>query len=111
MRLKASTSRVFLNVMILIFTMGLDQLTKYVAREYLSSAVPLSYLNDSLVLIHSQNSGAFLSLGAVLNEMWRFWIFTILVSLFLIAATVYLFRAKKLDRWSSYALAFVIAGG
>ena len=63
---------------------GLDQLTKVIAKQTLVSAGTLSYFGDIFRWHYSENTGAFLSLGANLSEEARFWIFNVLVAVILI---------------------------
>jgi signal peptidase II len=95
---------------LLVSTVGCDQATKALARESLSVR-RLSYLGDILRLQHSENPGAFLSLGADLQGPLRFWIFTVGVSAFVLAAFWIVVRKRNLDRWTTVALTLVIAGG
>lgn len=98
-------------LVLLIANIGLDQLTKVLARMYLKFQPPQHYLGGLLTIVYSENPGAFLSLGAGMTDGWRFWIFTIGVTGFLVAATVFLFRNDKLDRSSTIALALMVGGG
>jgi signal peptidase II len=95
---------------ILIVTIGLDQLTKAVARDWLTPR-PLSYIADMLRLQHVENQGAFLGLGGDLSPTLRFWIFTVGVAIFVAGAIWYLFKNPGLGRWTSIALTLIVAGG
>jgi len=64
-------NRLLLITSVLAATLGLDQLTKWVAAEHLTLTVPIHFLGDSLRLQLAHNSGAFLSLGASLSELIR----------------------------------------
>ncbi len=99
-----------LATILLSSTIILDQLTKVWARESLPTYVQ-SYLFDTFRLVHSENTGAFLSLGASLSETARFWIFTVAVGIFLLAALWMLYFGKGQDKWGTLALALVVGGG
>ena len=95
---------------LLLSTVCFDQATKALARSKLSFA-GVSYLGDMLRLQHSENPGAFLSLGADLQGGARFWIFTVGVSAFVLSALWIVVRNRKLDFASTVALSLVIGGG
>lgn len=90
---------------------GLDRYSKLIAIEHLKDRPARIYLNDFFRLEYAENPGAFLSLGATLSANTRFWIFAVAVGVFLAAACFALFKEKKLDRISSFALAIIVGGG
>lgn len=103
--------RICLILLLLVGTVGCDQVTKAVARDSLTITGPLNYLGGAVTILHAQNSGAFLSLGAGLGTEVRFWIFTVAVSLFLLMACLVLFRKKKLGNANTIGLALIVGGG
>lgn len=95
----------------MIALIAIDQWTKVWAITHLKGQPPEIYLGDFFRFDYAENSGAFLSLGASLSAETRFWIFTVLVSLFLVIPFYYLFK-KKYPHWAQpLALAAIIAGG
>ena len=103
-------ARAFLVFSILLSTVGCDQATKAIARSTLSARGE-SYLGDLLRLQLSENAGAFLSLGAGLQNAARFWIFTVGVALFILAAFCVVLIKKNMDRWSTIAITLLVGGG
>ncbi len=63
-------------------------------------------LGDTVRLRLSENTGAFLSLGASLNPTLRFWIFTVAAAAMLVGVT-----ADDIPRDGIIAMAFVAGGG
>lgn len=98
-------------LVLLISNIGIDQFTKILARWYLKFQPPSHYFGGILTIVYSENPGAFLSLGAGMTDGLRLWIFTIGVTAFLVAATVFLFRNDKLDKASTIALTLMVGGG
>lgn len=96
---------------ILIVTVVLDQITKAIARDFFQSSPPIQPLGGVLTLLHSENTGAFLSLGAGMDEGLRFWIFTVAVALFLLGAFYYLLKTPGLDLPSQVSMSLMIGGG
>ncbi len=92
-------------------TVLLDQLTKVIARSSLSPMEELSYLGNTFVLLHTENTGAFLSLGANLPENVRFMIFSVLVGFGLLYVLYSLIKDKTMDRHETLAWAMIIGGG
>jgi signal peptidase II len=95
---------------ILAGTIALDQITKVFARQSLSYQV-LSYLGDTVRVTHTENAGAFLSLGAGIEGPTRFWIFTVGVALFMVAALWVLLKKNTMPLSTTIALTLVVGGG
>jgi signal peptidase II len=99
---------IFLNTLSCIV---IDQVSKFVAKQYLQPGDLYSYAGDTLRLQYAENSGAFLGLGATLPDPWRHLIFTVLVGIFLLALLVYLLRSRELASFAIVCLSLVCAGG
>jgi signal peptidase II len=103
--------RILLVVGIAITVIIADQITKQLAILYLKGRPTQSYLADTLRVLYVENDGAFLSLGAGLDENLRFWLLTlapIIVLLFLLAFTLF---SLSLNRWQVIAYSLVLGGG
>jgi len=99
---------------IIIITLScivIDQVSKFVAKQYLDPGDFYSFAGDTLRLQYAENSGAFLGLGATLPEPWRHLIFTVLVGVFLLWLLVYLLRSTELTSLATVCLSLVCAGG
>ena len=90
---------------------GIDQLTKVIAKATLKDKPPIIYLNDLWRWQYAENEGAFLSLGSGLDEGTRTLLLALVPSLFLVGLSVYLFIAKDLGKPESLAMALLISGG
>lgn len=89
---------------------ALDQGTKAIARALLPPRT-LHVLGDLVRLSLSENTGAFLSLGAELSPVLRFWVFTVVSALLVVAVAVYAILERELPRDVVVALACVVGGG
>ena len=107
---KRTQNRLILLLILLSSTIGLDQLTKAWARANLSN-IPTSYFGDTVRLQHSENSGAFLSMGADLDSGVRFYICTVAVAIFLGFMILFLLKKKELNQLTLVAWSLVIGGG
>ena len=96
---------------LIAFLILVDQLTKIWAVTNLRGIPPRSYLGDVFRFDYAENPGAFLSFGSSLSGETRFWVFTVAVSLFLIAPAYYLYREKYPNWIQPVALAGIVAGG
>jgi signal peptidase II len=103
--------RIVLVSITLFWCVGCDQISKGVVRHYLASGESRSFLHDIFRLVHAENSGAFLSLGAALPEHTRTIIFTVIVGVLSAAALLAALLARGLGRWQVIALALIAAGG
>jgi signal peptidase II len=110
-KLTLTLQRAPLKISIMALVVILDQITKIWAVETLRGTPAKSYWGDFFRLDYAENSGAFLSFGSSLSAEQRFWIFTVAVSLFLLAPTYYLFKEKYPDWIQPLSLAGIIAGG
>ena len=99
---------------IIIITLScivIDQVSKFVAKQYLQPGDFYSFAGDTFRLQYAENSGAFLGLGATLPDPWRHLIFTVLVGVFLLWLLVYLLRSTELTSLATVCLSLVCAGG
>jgi signal peptidase II len=104
-----TTRRRITLALIIILTIALDQGTKALARRTLMDADPVR--RGVLTLLHTENPGAFLSLGAELPPNVRHLIFDGLVSIGLLAAAFVLFTGRMQPGPDDVAIAFIIGGG
>jgi signal peptidase II len=94
---------------IIVLTIALDQGTKLLARQTLMNASPLR--RGVLTLLHTENTGAFLSIGANLPANVRHVVFDGLVSIGLLTALFVLFTGRMQPGSDDVAIAFIIGGG
>ncbi len=97
-------------LLVIVATIGCDRVTKHVATEALSGRPTQSYLADTVRLGYTENTGAFLSVGADLPPAARTALFTIGTGLVLLVLAIGVFRFQ-LTRWRGVGLALFVAGG
>ena len=107
---KKGLNRLTLISSILFVTLVLDLVSKAWARATLDGHV-YRYFGDLLVFEHSENPGAFLSLGADFDPRFRFWIFTIGIAAITFGVLIYLIRTKLLPNIQVGAYTLIVAGG
>lgn len=104
--------QLFIAFVIFVVTNLVDQALKQVARTTLAPFQDVNYLGGWLRFHHSENPGAFLSLGAQFGANMRFGVFTILVIVFLIWATWMLIKkAGQVNMMFVLGWALLISGG
>ena len=96
-------------LVLIILLIGVDQLTKSIARARLEASAPRHF--GIVTLIYTTNAGAFLSIGSNLPPGIRAGIFSGLVTIALGIAAVALFQGKVESPADEVALAVIIAGG
>lgn len=96
---------------LLFVCVGCDQGTKYAAKHFLEGRQTLSYMGDIFRLSYTENSGAFLSLGAGLPENIRQALFVVLVSIFLFGFLFFVIRNNELNLLAVSSSALIIGGG
>lgn len=89
----------------------LDQMTKAIAKEKLSSGETYSYFFDSLKIQYSENTGAFLSIGENLPDTAGFIFLTILPAVFLVLLFIYLVFSKNISAVNVTAFSLILTGG
>lgn len=103
--------RSLLIFLLLIVSVGCDQLTKDVAQQYLAFESPRSWFHDTVRLEYAENPGAFLSLGSGMSEGLRVIFFQVFPALGLVALSIVLFVAKQMPPLSATAWSLVLSGG
>jgi signal peptidase II len=96
---------------IILLTIAVDQGTKVLARRTLMNAFPRHYAGGVLTLLHTENPGAFLSIGSNLPANVRHLVFDGLVSVGLLAAAFVLFTGRMQPGPDDIAIALIIGGG
>jgi signal peptidase II len=99
--------RMYLLLLVLL-VVGCDQYTKRLVRERVTR--PQSMLGGSVLLVHAENRGAFLSLGSNLPESTRTVIFVAGVSALIVGALVIMWRGAA-DLRNALPIALIAAGG
>lgn len=102
--------RLVLVLLVLSTTIGCDRATKVVAESALEGRGRLSYLHDTWRFEYVRNTGAFLSLGAKLNEPLRTVLLQGFVGVLVAGLVAYsLVRARR--KLQVVALSLVAGGG
>lgn len=103
--------RAMLILLILIVSIGCDQITKKIAHESLAGSDAISYLNNTFVLTYAENTGGFLGMGSAIPENIRFWIFSVTVTVFLVIMLFYLIFSKGFTVYQTLILSAILGGG
>lgn len=97
-------------LLLLIFLVGCDQLTKEAAHQLLALQSPHSWFHDTIRLQYAENTGAFLSIGGGFSERLRVLLFQVFPALCLLALMVVLF-VQPMPRATVVAWSLVLSGG
>ncbi|KEQ28139.1 signal peptidase II [Pedobacter antarcticus] len=106
--------KTYSNYFIIVLIMGnliLDQLSKYLVRVYLIPHDIVEIIGRNLIFMHVENTGAFLSAGASLNDTFKFITLTVLPFMALCAVIVFMLKYKSLPLLLVIGLSFVVGGG
>lgn len=97
-------------LLLLILSIGCDQLTKDAAHQHLALRSPYSWFHDTIRLQYAENTGAFLSFGGGFSEGLRVFLFQVFPSVCLLVLAVVLFvQPMSLDTVVAWSL--VLSGG
>ena len=107
--------RLLLSLLILLTSVGCDQVSKRAATQWLEGEPMRSYLGDTVRLLYIENTGAFLGLGANWPEIVRFTLLTLLSSLLVVLAlgwlVIRLWRGPRALPWVPAVAALVLLAG
>jgi signal peptidase II len=109
--LKANRAVFVLFLVSALGCVGCDQVTKDIARHYLTGAPATELAFGAIQLLLVENPGAFMSLGATLPETLRDIIFTIGVPSILLVLSGTFLTHPGLSSAEAFALAIMVGGG
>jgi signal peptidase II len=102
------------NISILLLVLvntGCDQISKYAARIHIGYGESIDVLGKYLILIKTENSGAFLSTGSSLEGPVKFFFLSLAPLLLLCYGIYYLLTHPELPGLLVTGISFVIGGG
>jgi signal peptidase II len=109
--MKKMTSRIFLVLLVLLLTVGVDQVTKKLAQAWLNDGQTRSLVGDVFVLHYLENTGAFLGMGAGLPAPVRILVFVAFPVIMLAGLLVFMFGRKEVGAWFLLGLSLITGGG
>lgn len=101
---------VFIMIVILVITVGIDQWTKVIAVNHLMGKEPLLFLNGLFQIVYAENPGAFLGMGGDWPRSLRFVIFGLLVVIGLVGI-MWAIVKNKFNAYEKIAYSFILGGG
>ena len=93
-------------IAIILGSVALDQLTKWLAVEFLQGQPSFPIWQDVLHLTFAKNEGA--AFGMLSDHRWVFMVFS---SVAIVGLLVYLFRFRPKSRYVQITLAMIVGGG
>ncbi|MFQ5674346.1 MAG: signal peptidase II [bacterium] len=103
--------KLYLIFLILLTSIGCDQISKNIAKATLEQSPPRSYLGETFRLQYVENTGAFLSLGSGLSKTFRILLFTVLSGLLLLGLFFYILKNRNLPGKQILAFSMILGGG
>jgi signal peptidase II len=103
--------RIAIILLTVLGCVGCDQATKSIARNRLPLQQAISLFNDTVRLEHTENSGAFLSLGDTLSSAARRFIFTLGGAVLVTTTAVWAFRSRRVSALQIVGAVFICGGG
>lgn len=93
-------------ILITVSVVVLDQITKWLAVEYLIPVGTVPIIKDALHLTYVENPGA--AFGMMQNSRW---IFLLVSTVAIIAIIIYLIKFAPKNQLARLSLAFILGGG
>jgi len=103
--------RVQMISVICLISIGIDQVTKWYASEYLPKFEMTSYWGDLMRIGYAENTGAFLGLGSGMSDSAKFWILVCAVGLILSTLLIYILRTQTQTAYGLSSLTLIFSGG
>ncbi len=103
--------RLLLLFLLLFGSIGCDQVTKSIATETIGGRPEISLFHDLVRLHHTENEGAFLSLGETLPKTVRFWILTVANGGLLIGLLIVVVTRWRMSNLQFVGLGLMAGGG
>ncbi len=103
--------RNILIIVLIIFNIALDQISKVWVRANFAYAESKSIIGDNFIMQYVENKGAFLGMGSDMNATLKLLLLLILPTLVLGYVIYYVLKTKALDRLSVIAFSCIIGGG
>lgn len=92
-------------------TVGLDQLSKALARAWIAPGPLISLLGGIVRLTYTENVGAFMGLGSNLPPVLRTLFFSFFSALVVVGAALYVITAPRLTPLETAAASLLVSGG
>ncbi len=103
--------RTLIILAILSSNIACDQISKSIVRQRIQYNEQIGFINHHLTLTKIENTGAFLSLGHSMPKILRIVFLTLLPTIILGLAFIYLLTKKNLSNLRVAGLCFIIGGG
>jgi signal peptidase II len=104
-------SRAIVTVIFLVGCIGCDQASKAIVRASIPPGETYTYLGGALRIDHTENSGAFLSIGASLPSPVRELVFTVGVGVFVVVLQLWAIFAPGVTTYRRLCVSAIAAGG
>jgi signal peptidase II len=101
----------FVLIGVILSVLAVDQATKELARTHLAGREVRRYAGNVVTLMYTENTGAFLSLGAELPRVVRRVVFDTAVAVGLLIGLFLLFAKKIRAPGDQLVFAFILGGG
>ncbi|MCX7551748.1 signal peptidase II [Xanthomarina sp. F2636L] len=98
-------------VLLIVFNIALDQITKVLTRLYVTPGSETPIIGNIFTLHNVENAGAFLGMGSDLNPTLRLIFLLALPILVLGYVTFHIITNKDLDRMSLIGFCCIVGGG
>jgi len=98
-------------LVIVMFNIGCDQITKSIVREHVQSNANIKIISDQITLTNVENSGAFLSVGDSLHSGIKFVLLLLLPLAVLLMGVYFVMTRKNLSPLLIFGICCVIGGG
>ncbi|WP_055435608.1 signal peptidase II [Lacinutrix algicola] len=104
-------NRTLFIVLIIIFNIALDQVSKFWVRANVIAGSKAEIIGDYFTLHNVENKGAFLGLGSDFSPILKIILLNVLPIVVLTLVLFHIFRDKTLDKFSLIGFCCIIGGG
>jgi signal peptidase II len=104
-------ARILLILFVLVLNIGCDQATKSIARKIIAEDDRIVLCDEHLTLMRSENTGAFLSLGAGLSDSTRAMLLSLLPMLALGFGLFFVLTRGSISNTVAWGMGCLLGGG
>jgi signal peptidase II len=107
---RKNTVRILFILMILVFTISCDQISKHIVRQKVEYNAQINVVGNYVILTKVENTGAFLGLGAAIpRPLYK--LSMIILPLIAVGCALFYLIKKDLSKYLIVAISLIIGGG
>jgi signal peptidase II len=101
---------IIISIITFLINVALDQITKLIAVLYIKGNEPVHFLKNTIMIVYTENTGAFLSMGSDWPVIVKY-IVLVIIPIFICLYGIYYCLVKEKNKIKVILLMTIIGGG